>query len=429
MKFLKITNTGELDIRLVALMGGTTKANDQYKIGQFGTGLKYTLAYLFRNNLQFKILSGIKNVEIHLETEVIKNETFEIICIDKNRTSITTRMGLEWNAWMILRELWCNALDEGGYSKDIIHLNDWDNIEGKENETSFYIQISSDIQAVIDKWELYFIHSKEAMWQNQDYAIYPGTGSLKIYKQGVLIRENKEKKALFNYDFKKGNINELRQFQGTESECALALFEAGETVIDYYLQNIKEEHFEGNDLDYSWYKSFGESWKKKIGTAKLIHTEAIENMKARGIEVDLADKIIVPKNVFKALTTKFEGIGALRTSQKLNEFFEIHDEALTERTKQVLAILESCDYFVSPELKFIYGVFGNKNIHAQINFDSKEVLISEQMKNKSMFEFATMLIEENEHFNTGMQDCSRNFQQHWINLYTKTLFDKHKIKL
>lgn len=35
MKYLKIQNKGLLDIRLVALMGGTTKADNQYKIGQF----------------------------------------------------------------------------------------------------------------------------------------------------------------------------------------------------------------------------------------------------------------------------------------------------------------------------------------------------------------------------------------------------------
>jgi hypothetical protein len=64
MKYLKIQNNGELDIRLVALMGGTTKANDLYKIGQFGTGLKYTLAYLFRNNIDFKILSGANKVDV-----------------------------------------------------------------------------------------------------------------------------------------------------------------------------------------------------------------------------------------------------------------------------------------------------------------------------------------------------------------------------
>ena len=44
MKYLKIRNRGELDIRLVSLMGGTTISGNSYKIGRFGTGLKYSLA-------------------------------------------------------------------------------------------------------------------------------------------------------------------------------------------------------------------------------------------------------------------------------------------------------------------------------------------------------------------------------------------------
>jgi hypothetical protein len=119
MKYLKIQNDGLLDIRLVALMGGTTKSNDKYKIGQFGTGLKYTLAYLFRSNLDFKIFVGTEEIKLHIEKEVIRDEDFEIICINGNRTSITTRMGEDWEAWMIIRELWCNALDEGGPFREV----------------------------------------------------------------------------------------------------------------------------------------------------------------------------------------------------------------------------------------------------------------------------------------------------------------------
>ncbi len=63
MKYLKIQNDGILDIRLVALMGGTTKENDKFKIGQFGTGFKYTLAYLFRNKSYFPKLTRKKGIK------------------------------------------------------------------------------------------------------------------------------------------------------------------------------------------------------------------------------------------------------------------------------------------------------------------------------------------------------------------------------
>jgi hypothetical protein len=138
MKYLKIKNKGILDIRLVALMGGTTKANDQYKIGQFGTGLKYTLAYLIRNNIDFHIFAGQEKVSIETVTEVIREQTFNIICINGNRTSITDQMGMEWSAWMIVRELWCNALDEGDAFREVT-----ENVQAEEDCTTFYIQVTS----------------------------------------------------------------------------------------------------------------------------------------------------------------------------------------------------------------------------------------------------------------------------------------------
>jgi len=80
-------------------------------------------------------------------------------------------------------------------------------------------------------------------------------------------------------------------------------------------------------------------------------------------------------------------------------------------------------------LTFIFGVFGDKRTLAKVNLDQKVIYISERMKDKSLFSFIAMLIEENEHFNTGLEDESRAFQQHWIDLFTKTLLSKHEIKL
>ncbi len=49
------------------------------------------------------------------------------------------------------------------------------------------------------------------------------------------------------------------------------------------------------------------------------------------------------------------------------------------------------------------------------------------MVDRPMFDVIAMIIEENEHFNTGYKDHTREFQQHFIDLFTKTLLDKNKI--
>lgn len=426
MKYLKIQNNGELDIRLVALMGGTTKSNDKYKIGQFGTGLKYTLAFLFRNNLDFKIFVGDEEVNVHIEKEVIRDEVFEIICINGNRTSITTKMGEDWSPWMIVRELWCNALDEGGATKDVT-----EDVYGEAGKTTFYIQLDNQIKTVVDNWHKYFIHDREALFSNSSYSIYPAGERLCIYKQGVLIFEHPEKRSVFSYDIAYADINELREFRGSVPQMIThALHQANEKVATYFLENVTEQHFEGDQMDYDWYlQGWSESWTKTIGTAKLIYKQALDEIKARGNTPDETKLIVVPKCVYKALTSKFEGIGALRVASKIGDFYETFNEDVDNKIKQGLTILEHCGYVVHPDLQFIYGFFEDKQVQAKVDLDKKIVYISNTILQVPLFTIVAILIEENEHFNTGLSDHTREFQQHFINLYTRTLLAKHEIEI
>lgn len=425
MKYLKIKNNGVLDIRLVALMGGTTKANDEFKIGQFGTGLKYTLAFLVRNNIDFHIFAGTEKVELRTEQETIKDDTYNIICINGHRTSITDRMGYDWQAWMILRELWCNALDEGGQ-----HMEITQELTADDGCTCFYIQVTSEIKEVIDNWGKYFIHNVEPLHAGPVYSVYPGGESLRIYKQGVLIHEIKEVKALYSYDVKNASINELREFKGNAAHVIFkSLQHASPSVIRHFLETVSDQHYEGGHTDYNWYENFGEEWRTAIGAGKIIHQEALTQMEARGIEMDASEFIVVPKNIYKVLTKQFDGIGALRISNKVNEFYETYNPAADQKIKEALVILESAGYDFSPEIKFVYGVFGAKDIKAQVNMDTKEVLISENILQSSLFEVVYILIEENEHLKTGFQDCSRSFQTHFLRLYAQQLLKTAKIEL
>lgn len=426
MKYLKIQNDGELDIRLVALMGGTTKANDKYKIGQFGTGLKYTLAFLFRNNLSFKIFCGENEVEVYTETEKIREQDFEIICINGQRTSITTQMGEDWQPWMIIRELWCNALDEGNAKRDVTTA-----LSGQPNTTTFYIQIDKQIQTVIDNWAKYFIHDQEAIFQDREHAIYPAGDKLCIYKQGVLVFEHPSLKSVFSYDLKNGDINELREFRGAPSQAIVNnLCAANEETARYFLENVTEEHYEGqSSMDYNWFVSFGKAWRNVIGSAKLIYQKALDNIKGRGNNPDEAGLIVVPEIVYKALTKQFEGIGALHVASKIGEFYEDYNTQIEGKIKQALVILESCDYKIHPELEFVYGWFEDKTVMARVSLKDKKVFICQALMQKPLFYIVSTLIEENEHFNTGMQDNTREFQQHFIDLYTRQLLATNAIEI
>lgn len=426
MKYLKISNNGVLDMRLISLMGGTTKRGNEFKIGKFGTGLKYVLAYLFRNNIDCKIIIDGKDVLLTTKKETIQDTEFEIIYIDGERTSITTQMGMEWLPWMIIREVWCNAMDEGGHSKAIT-----DDLTGEAGATCFFIQLTPEINEVLEAWDQYFIHDQTPMYDCKQFAIYAGGKDMLIYKNGVLIHREKDAHSLFHYDIKNADINELRQYTGyLHYDLYKCLSKADKKIAEYALQNMTEQSWEGKDMDYTYaWSDFSDAWREAIGNARLIHQKAVDTIKARELDIDLEKVIVVPEKLFKVLTRNFDGIGALRVVDKVNEFYETIDEKLSSKLKQALTILESCDYFIAPELKFLFGVFGDKTVFARVSLDKKEVYISEQMRDKSMFEFCTMLVEENGHFATGFEDCSRSFQQYWINLFVKTMMEKHEVVL
>lgn len=446
MKYLKIQNKGLLDIRLFSLMGGTTKDNDSAKIGQWGSGLKYAICFLLRNNIDFKIFICNKEVKIRTQVETIRNEQFEIVYVDEEKTSLTTKMGGNaWNEWTCIREIYSNALDEGEAKIEIwdydftkpygnLPKEDFEKYSVSENTTNFLIELTPKFLEIYNNWSNYFLENKIPMYENDKFKLYPNGKNLKLYKQGVLIGE-KDIPSLFLYDFKDAEINELREYKGHfESDLARILYSIDDVpTIQYIIKNITDDIYEGK-IDYKFWRSStwekpNSAWKKAFGNAKIITQEIKNKCEGKQANVDLDHTVVLPKKLYEGLNHHIEDISALRLADKVNEFYEIHDQELELKLKQCITILEESKYFIHPEAKFLFGEFGQGITLARVNLDKKEIMISQKLKDKSLFDFCSMLIEENEHLRTGMKDETREFQQHFIDLYTKSLLDKAEIKL
>lgn len=425
MEYLKIKNDGLLDMRLIYLMGGTTKANDKFKIGHFGTGLKYTLAYLLRNNILFHIFIDGKEIEISVKKEVIRDNEFNIIYINGDKTSITTGMGTEWKAWMIIREIWCNALDEvNGLHSIVTEINP------EQNTTEFYIQLTGEVKEVFENWNKYFIHNQEPIQDSENFALYPGGETLRIYKNGVLIKEFEHEKSVFAYDIKDAVINELREFHGSAAmQITYCLPKFQKKAIGIFLDTVRGKFEE--KMDYEWYvwDKYHEDWKKSIGNAKFIDYETYDKLVDREPEISKMPVVKVPKGLYNQLVKHFPTISMLRVSSSVNSFYETFSNALNEKIKKCVNILAAIGYIIDTDLIILTGVFGDPKTQGNVNFDTKEIHISADMENLSEVELMYVLVEEMEHYRTGFSDCTREFQSHFLRLYVNSILKEQKQQL
>jgi hypothetical protein len=432
MKFLKIRNKGILDIRLVSLMGGSTKTGNSYKIGQFGTGLKYSFAYLLRNNVAFYLYLGDRRVSFHTEPLTIQDTPFDVIYIDDKETSLTTNMGPDWKAWMIIRELWCNALDETDPMISVVNEEEIDAVEGY---TTFYIQMITDFIQVHREWSKYFIHDRQPMFRTKDgdLAVYAANSqSLMFYKQGVLIREydistqDRKYQPVFAYDQKYAKINELREFMGTLSQEVTKILSSitDEDTIRYFYENVNENSCEAT-MDLNWWNEWSPAWSTALQGRKLIHPELVQQLTDKGILIDLNTVYVVPKNVYKIVTGQFKETSAvIVTGTQGSEFIEKFSEACQLKIDRALMLLASSGYEMTPGITYHYGYFTDDKTLARVDKLMKIVYVSNVHADRDMFDVMTMLVEENEHIKTGYADQTRAFQQHFIDLYVNAITEK-----
>lgn len=111
---LLFQNSGNLDIMALTVMGINAKESEN-SIGFFGTGLKYAAAIAVREGWTMAINTGDGQwTDITTKEELFRNKSFDVLYFGDTRLPFTAKLGKTWQPWMVLRELYSNALDENG---------------------------------------------------------------------------------------------------------------------------------------------------------------------------------------------------------------------------------------------------------------------------------------------------------------------------
>lgn len=184
---INIWNPGSLDLNGLRLFGASTKGGQEGKIGQFGSGLKYALGWLLRNKVEFWIEVDGKPVVVETRRVFINEHAFDEILINGEPTSVTTNIGPKWLGWMAIRELYANALDEGG-GMDPYDRAEWASF-GK-GYTQFVIKPTGhpELEDAAAWSEYYFGYNRAVIYENEFLKVYRSMGKGPgLYVKGILI--------------------------------------------------------------------------------------------------------------------------------------------------------------------------------------------------------------------------------------------------
>lgn len=431
--YLKIQSEGEIESGAFTLIGASTKRNDSTKIGYYGSGLKYSISALIRNKIAFKVFSGNREIKIDTRTESFRNDSFEMIIVDGQTTSLTTNMGgSDWDRpFAPIREIYSNALDEDENAT----LSKEQMISGREGKTTFYIEMTDDVGHFYENVNMYFCNQNERVLSSNIYGSIYHTGDdkgIRLFRKNILCYSNPKQRALFNYNSGQYSINESRVISSNWiGEYYTGHIWKGvqdESLINQLLEGMKGGNSGLFEHDIDWdsqaYK-FTDEWFNVCSRISFAPAELV----MFADDSDLEGRMILPSNLLYALNRQFDGLDILGLSDGLSEAkFIIKQNPSTmilNKVVDAIAILMDSNYKYRMEdgLNIKYVNFKNEDTFGMAN--KGVIYLSTKLDSWDVNAIAKIIIEENEHNITGFGDKTRQFQNHLFNL----LFEELNYKL
>lgn len=438
MSYIEISSQGLINQRFFTLLGASTKRGED-KIGFFGSGLKYSLAYLLRNDIEFHIFIGEREVLFSVERVEEEGKTFDIICVNGKQSDITTDFGPKWKAWMVVRELYSNAVDEGDHKMDIVETP-----APKENRTTVYIKLEKDFELIYEKFDDYFSMNKEVVLVKKQKlgwcSSFEGseddvevkilkkheTKGLRIYRKGICVHESLIP-SLYDYDVSRADINEERlasdMWELTKA-CVSALINTPlfldikyETLFPFYDADKIWEHIQISTSNF---------YSDKVAFDHLV--EAIGDKRTAPIEAytfysDYENLYWLPLPLVTLLTNKYGVMSVIENNpSKLfkkpsqQEFSTFNHSYLLDAIDLLKKLI--LDYELEQlDLNVELVIFKDEQILGTINRDENIIYMSVKLRDPR--EILMVLIEEYLHLVSGYGDRTREFQMQMLEIITK----------
>lgn len=410
MKYLKITSQGEIEPAALSLMGASTKRGDSEKIGMFGSGNKFALAYLMRSNLEPTIYSGVTQIEIGVEETEFRGDSFGVITIDGSPTSLTTSMGKDWDCWMAIREIFANALDEGEASISLA-----DEATGDEGYTSFYIAVNDDVSEFHDNLPAYFSQYRESPLLKTDSAdVFRSRETGIVYRKGIRVMDVMHK-SIFDYDLFNIDITEDRtvKYNWQVHEAIFKAISALDTpqLINEYLSKVSDtQYYENKPYSYANISLMDCSplWDDMIKGSYFCPSNVSGFLK----DSERAMTSFIDHKVYQAMEARF-GKDILPPSMRGRGAYNYKvipsNEYFMTRINKAVGVCKLCGIDVD-KYDIHVAEFSNKDILGQADEEDNSILLSDRIMSMGQKQIAITIIEEFIHLSTGAKDETREFQ-------------------
>jgi len=388
-------NQGEADINALTTMGVNVKPASDNPIGHFGTGFKFAVSVILRNDCSITLFSGTDRYDFSTRLQEIRGSNFEVVIMAKNKgkpvqLGFTTQLGRNWQLWQAYRELYCNCLDEQG---EIFSSGTGYGFgKGTEGETLIVVKGSlfDQVHAEQDK---YILNKKDRklLHANSNIEIFEGANTGLFYR-GVKVT-NKETRFTYNI---------LANSSLTEDRTL-----ADDWYANYYIAQAFLEMENAEAISMAIARREDQTYEENLHFTYVANTNPSEAFK-EAVKVTRKSPQGASDSALKKYYESAEVVTELYNVITLNDT----QQAQFERAKTFL------DTFgLIPHLKDYQVIFADNFSKRQTGEQFKKLIIlNVSAFDKGTKEVAMTLLEEYIHAHDHLLDMTRDMQNHLFSL-------------
>lgn len=395
------SNPGEIDPRLITLMGVNVKdatlARNSSPIGYFGTGLKYAIAVAARLNQKVTIFSGLDEITFDRVGVKLREKDFDQIRmttttptpgggtqVSRQFLGFTTELGKAWEPWMAYREIYCNALDEGGEITDSTIMP-----EPTAGMTHIVVEGAAMMKAHHERSQWLLTSKPIATLEYAGYkvAVHPPQGDAKaVFYQGIRVGKL-DKPGMYSY-------NMLSQLQLSEDRQISDSYEPQRRIAMVYASGCTDKELLkkvilSKDGTFESQVFWSHAWSPTQELVEVVD-ELFDNNYGRlpGSLLELVKGRLTARDPQAVRLTRVQEVMLKRAKAVC--------EAIGQPVTEEIVIVESLGS------QWLAGMAKDGRIFIPISSFGKGTKF-----------IASTLLEEHLHCSLGLHDCSREMQD-WL---------------